>query len=924
MHARAESESTGPALRKSPHPNMLQSVDVPMMSAVAPMVSALVASSPESSAEDATEEAKFAEMRNRKPARRLLVFDNGSQRSWEDDCSDSSGTSGDDCEPHMGRLAADEHTLRNPRLSPPESALRAMARVEALPHCTSACAESAEYSSALLESARATALAELDGQCVESAHSWEEELNAIIQAASRDSAALSAAKRNQEKEHSILRRKNRDQLSQKHGLNDVAQLNHLDRHAGSAGLPLGSMVPKAVISPSNPETQTSFQDDLDSASESLRRTSLEVKCLSRDLKNIERSEDEIRQVIANAELHLGLLEKELFAEQASKEIANKQPTKSRGSQTSQDKSIPAVWPREPCRSATQRDMKQVSAHCMNRAWRMQGPPGGVRNEVSIQSPPLDRTELLQKAKWVVAPRFAALPPYKVPAGLSESSLRRKKSARSTTKASQNDISQSFRDAVTNASSVQELLALAHTSNHREGDRADETQLTDVQMIRCAVRSQETQSEESPLELDLPDQQIKFERTEMKRQCIEKKETKEPRRERQLRELQHQARSGPRATPAIVAGISSKEDKEKDVEKWVGLANACAGQRNTSPDASVLIARARAMAASEIEGAHGDTLSCTPSSPVRDSKTRKQRKTPSNAVNTAKCEPAMSQEELAQDNLRQRLVRYFRRYNPARLADVESLVVQFVRREHVLEVLLRHKYGGNLVRRDRPGKSEPEPMTKEEKDAKQDLLRDREALQYAEFWHGSSASLLASTPDHARVSPYHSSKLQRLAAEEQIFSTNASRIFPSQGSGMRKGMPVSSRTDLSPSDSARRRDDKCDWTSIEDVGSMSTDALLGSTALPWPILKLQGRELDLQNIQAWSPEKTAVFLSNANQPELSTQIVEGMRLKGLDGLGLLGMTDALLQRRYSLHSKGPRAAVLHVTARLRTYLGIDFL
>ena len=153
MHARAESESTGPALRKSPHPNMLQSVDVPMMSAVVPMVSALVASSPESSAEDATEEAKFAEMRNHKPARRLLVFDNGSQRSWEDDCSETSGTSGDDCEPHTGRLAADEHTLRHPRLSPPESALRAVARVEALPHCTSACAESKEYSSALLESA---------------------------------------------------------------------------------------------------------------------------------------------------------------------------------------------------------------------------------------------------------------------------------------------------------------------------------------------------------------------------------------------------------------------------------------------------------------------------------------------------------------------------------------------------------------------------------------------------------------------------------------------------------------------------------------------------------------------------------------------------------------------------------------------------
>ena len=921
MHARAESESTGPALRKSPHPNMLQSMDVPMMSAVVPMVSALVASSPESSAEDATEEAKFAEMGNHKPARRLLVFDNGSQRSWEDDCSDSSGTSGDDCEPHTGRLAADKHTLRQPRRSPPESALRAVARVEALPHCTSACAESKEYSSALLESARATALAELDGLCVESAHSWEEELNAIIQAASRDSAALSAAKRNQEKEHSRLRRKNRDQLSQKHGLNDVAQdLNDCDRHAGSAGSPQGSMVRKAVVSPSDSETQAFFQDDLDSASESMRRTSLEVKRLSSDLKNIERSEDEIRQVIANAELHLGLLEKELFAEQASKKIAKKQPTKTRGSQTSQDKSIPAVWPRE---RVTQRDVKKVSVHGMHRAWRMQGPPGGVRNEVSIQSPPLDRTELLQKAKWVVAPRFDALPPNKVPTGSSQSSVRRKKSEGSTTKPSQNDISQSFREAVTNASSVQELLALAHRSKHQEGDCTDESQLTDVQIIRRAVRSQATQSEESPLERHLPDQQIEFERTEMERQCIEKKETKDPRRERQLRELQHQTRPGPIATPAIVEGISSKDKKQKDIEKWVGLANACAGQGNTSPDASVLIARARAMAASEIEGGHGDTLSYT-RSPVRDVETRKPRKAPSNAVNTAKCKPAMSQEELAQDNLRQRLVRYYRRYNPARLADVESFVVQFARREHVLEVLLRHKYGGNLVRRDRPGKSEPEPMTKEEKDAKQDLLRDREALQYAEFWHGSSASLLASTPDHARVSPYHSNKLQRLASEEQIFSTNASRIFLSQGSGTRKGTPVSSRIDLSPSDSARRRDDKCDWTSNEDVGSMSTDAVLGSGALPWPILKLQGRELDLQNIQAWSPEKTAVFLSNANQPDLSTQIVEGLRLKGLDGLGLLGMTDALLQRRYSLHSKGPRSAVLHVTARLRTYLGIDFL
>jgi len=49
---------------------------------------------------------------------------------------------------------------------------------------------------------------------------------------------------------------------------------------------------------------------------------------------------------------------------------------------------------------------------------------------------------------------------------------------------------------------------------------------------------------------------------------------------------------------------------------------------------------------------------------------------------------------------QRLRRYFGRYNPARLPAVDRIAAQFAHREPVLSVLLRQKYGGNLMARDR--------------------------------------------------------------------------------------------------------------------------------------------------------------------------------------------------------------------------------
>ena len=54
------------------------------------------------------------------------------------------------------------------------------------------------------------------------------------------------------------------------------------------------------------------------------------------------------------------------------------------------------------------------------------------------------------------------------------------------------------------------------------------------------------------------------------------------------------------------------------------------------------------------------------------------------------------------------------------------------------------------------------MTDKEKEEKSDLLRDREALRYAEFFCGDRCY---TTSDHARVSPYHSSRVERAKADK---------------------------------------------------------------------------------------------------------------------------------------------------------------
>ena len=54
------------------------------------------------------------------------------------------------------------------------------------------------------------------------------------------------------------------------------------------------------------------------------------------------------------------------------------------------------------------------------------------------------------------------------------------------------------------------------------------------------------------------------------------------------------------------------------------------------------------------------------------------------------------------------------------------------------------------------------MTDKEKEEKSDLLRDREALRYAEFFCGDRCY---TTSDHARTSPYHSSRIERAKADK---------------------------------------------------------------------------------------------------------------------------------------------------------------
>jgi hypothetical protein len=199
------------------------------------------------------------------------------------------------------------------------------------------------------------------------------------------------------------------------------------------------------------------------------------------------------------------------------------------------------------------------------------------------------------------------------------------------------------------------------------------------------------------------------------------------------------------------------------------------------------------------------------------------------------------------------------------------------------------------------------LTDEEKQAKTDLLRDREALRYAEFFCGDRCY---TTSDHARVSPYHSSRLARIKRKSDGESGVSDDEGPSHSS---KTKTVGTR---SPASSHRlQTSPQGPNCRLQDVGDNGRGAMKSgsglSTSHMWPLLKLVHADTEsnvLEQAGSWSCERVAIFLSQTNADSLSTDMLESMRGQGMNGLALLNSTDSLLLHRYGIRSKQQRKAV----------------
>jgi hypothetical protein len=326
-------------------------------------------------------------------------------------------------------------------------------------------------------------------------------------------------------------------------------------------------------------------------------------------------------------------------------------------------------------------------------------------------------------------------------------------------------------------------------------------------------------------------------------------------------------------------------KESDIDLWVDLASSCS-------DETVLLERARAMAISQLleydarspspdagygrhkrrEGGveHGEALA-PESTSIR---IRPRQRLGAGAEGH---EQRIDERELEEEDMRMRLTRYFQRYNPARLADVGKLVVQFSGREAVLSVLLRQKYGGNFVLRDRHTDLSGLAMTPEEKEAKLDLQRDREAMRYAEFFCREKCYTRS---DHARISPYHSSHLKPVPT------------LPDESSDSRRSSWSGTPNAQSPGGAGTRTPLKVQHklpagggtgAGVEgggDVANSSARSAVMSSHM-WPLQKLvqpDTRQKALDEAGSWSAEQVALFLSETNARYLATDSIEVMRRK----------------------------------------------
>jgi len=474
------------------------------------------------------------------------------------------------------------------------------------------------------------------------------------------------------------------------------------------------------------------------------------------------------------------------------------------------------------------------------------------------------------------------------------------------------ISLELRHAVTKTASLEELLQLAVRQDRERWDGEARFKAVDPHTATATAgrKKRELRATEMPLEQRLLlDRHFRSKHLTDELQPIQQKSLHQPQRSKSegkgVRELfcstltlggsgevSENGRVSNRSQDMSPKKIDSTKGsgglKESDIDLWVGLASSCS-------DETVLLERARAMAISQL--LEHDARSPSPDAGCGMHKHREggaehaEAMAPESAsirirprqrlgAGAEGQEQRIDDRELEEEDMRMRLTRYFQRYNPARLADVGTLVVQFAGREAVLSVLLRQKYGGNLVLRDRHTDLSGLAMTPEEKEAKLELQRDREAMRYAEFFCREKCYTRS---DHARTSPYHSSHLKPVptlldepcdSRSRSSWSGTPNAQSPG-GAGTRTHTPVKMQRKLPAGGGT--------GAGVEgggDVANSSAKSAVMSSHM-WPLQKLvqpDTRQKALDEAGSWSAEQVAIFLSETNAQYLTTDSIEGMRRK----------------------------------------------